>query len=611
MAVGLLILILATLGFAAAVESGHCRGLFLRWVSARVGRPVTVAGAFHVELFSRHPHVLAERVTIGNPAWMPPGPFAEIGKLSMVIDLPGYHRLFGIVSLSMTSATLHLERDAAGRSNWQWARPGQAPSKKRMQILRSLSVPDAHVLLADERRHLHFDGTVSAQNDSADRTQPLKMEGSGQLNGRAVSFGLTGDPLATSSHESPYHFAFSEHSSGSNLSGSGQMPAPFDFTAVDAAFKADGADLKDLYYLAGVSLIHTGKYRLSGNFSRRESTFTFSDLAGTTGQSDAEGRVTIESSNDGPSLDVELKSQLLHMADVGARAAGHEPPVDDKTRLLLSDAAINPAALRQGAARIQFHARRLEVGRLTLTELAVKGTVERGILSIASLSAGLMDGKLSARGKLDANSDPPTAYAEVRISDAELEHYPWKASGPAPIKGLMQARISITGKGSSVHQIAASGNGTVTAVVPQGAVRDSFAEMTGIDLRGASLVLAKNTRETPLRCAAAIFKAEHGTLTVQSLVADTEPVLITGDGEIRLDSEALDLKIAGRPKGLRLMRFNSPLSVGGTLARPSISIAAHKLKIVDPGHAKDADCPALIAAADAAAAAPPSARAPR
>ena len=601
MAAGFLLVVLAAWGCAAAVEAGHFRGVLLKWVSARVGRPVAVAGALHIELLTRRPRVSAEQVAIGNPSWMPAGPFADIGKLSLVIDLPGFHRLFGISSLSMSSATLHLERDESGRSNWQWTRPGQAPGKKRLQILRSLSVPGAHVILADERRHLHFDGTISAQNDSADGSQPLKMDGSGQLNGRAVSFELTGDPLATATHESPYRFSFEERSSGSKLSGRGQLPRPFDFTAVDAAFEAEGADLKDLYFLAGVSLIQTGRYRLSGNFARRDDVFTFGDLSAATGQSDAHGRVTIQSSPDGPSLDVDLKSQLLRMPDLGARAAGRAPPIDKKTRLLLSDAALNPATLRRGDARIQFHARRVEVGRVALTELAARGTIEHGVLTVASLSAGLLGGKISAHGKLDANSAPPTADAEIRIADAELEQYPWKSS-PAPIKGLMQVRISIVGKGSSLHQIAASANGTVTAVVPQGAVRDSFAEMTGIDLRGARLLLDKNKRDTPLRCAAVIFKEEHGTLTAQSLVADTEPVLIVGGGEIHLDSESLDLQIRGEPKSVRFMRFNSPLHLGGTLAHPSVAIEAHKLKVVDPGHAQDADCAALIAAADAAGA---------
>lgn len=602
-AAGCLLLVLAALGFAAAVQAGYFRGPLLRLVSTRVGRPVEVAGALRLELFSRHPTVTAAVVTIGNPSWMPAGPFAEIGELSLVIDLPGIHRRFGLLRLSMKSATLHLERDASGKSNWQWTKPGETPSKKRLQILRSLWVPDAHILLADERRHLHFDGTISVLDDAADAPQPLKMTGAGQLNGRPATFELTGDPLATSTHDAPYRFSFAEHSSGSSLSGRGELPRPFDFTQLDAAFEAAGADLKDLYYLAGVSLVNTGRYELSGHFSRRGNVFTFSDLSATSGQSDAKGRVVITSStgNTAPSREIDLESQFLRLADLGLRAAGRAPEIEEKARRLLSDAAFNPTGLRHGDARIQYRARRLQVGRVTLTGLSAHGTIEHGVLDIAALSAGLLGGKLSAHGKLDANSDPPRASADIRIADADLGQYPWKHAGPAPIDGLLQARILISGNGSSIHQIAASANGTVTAFVPQGSMRDSLAEATGVDLRGLGLLLSKDKRETPLRCAAAIFKEEHGTLVAQRLVADTEPVLITGDGEIHLDSEALELKIRGQPKGVRFLRFNSPLLVGGTLAHPTVSIENHKIKVIDAGHAADVDCAGLVAGADAAA----------
>jgi hypothetical protein len=96
------------------------------------------------------------------------------------------------------------------------------------------------------------------------------------------------------------------------------------------------------------------------------------------------------------------------------------------------------------------------------------------------------------------------------------------------------------------------------------------------------------------------FTAHDGTLTAHSLVVDTEPVLITGEGQIHLDTEALDGVVRGQPKSLRLFRLRSPIRVQGTLTHPMIDIqkGSSDLVIVDPGHAKDADCAALIAAAN-------------
>jgi hypothetical protein len=87
---------------------------------------------------------------------------------------------------------------------------------------------------------------------------------------------------------------------------------------------------------------------------------------------------------------------------------------------------------------------------------------------------------------------------------------------------------------------------------------------------------------------------------------DTDPVVITGTGEIHLDSEVLDLALSGRPKTRRLLRLRSALSIRGTLAHPSIGIEARKSAaqtleplraFVDPDLAKDADCTAVVAEA--------------
>ena len=91
-----------------------------------------------------------------------------------------------------------------------------------------------------------------------------------------------------------------------------------------------------------------------------------------------------------------------------------------------------------------------------------------------------------------------------------------------------------------------------------------MAELTGIDLRGLGLLLTANHKETAIRCATANFKAHEGTLIAQSLIIDTDPVLITGVGQIHLDSEAVDLEIRGHPKSLfsEIVRPRNTLTSG-------------------------------------------------
>jgi uncharacterized protein involved in outer membrane biogenesis len=598
--VAVAIVVAAVAGFAAAVQAGFLRNTFLHFVSVRAGRPISVAGALRIELFSWTPSITAERVVIGNPHWMPPGSTAEIGSLSLVFEMPRLHHRFGVDRLSMNSASLHLVRDAAGRANWQWNDPTLAHDNGKLAIVRSLAIPGAHVTLDDERRHLKFDGVASAEGPPAGAQ--VRIWGEGDLNGHPASFEIKSDSLASASHERPYHFSYTERSSGSHLEGEGVLPRPFDFDAMESTFAAGGEDLQDLYYLVGIHVINTGAYRLTGKLERDGPHFNFSDLSAHSGQSDMRGSIGIDSSAARPRLDVRLESHVLRMADLGLRAAGRAPP-DSGPPLLLSKAELHPGGFLKDDAAIVLHIDQVELTRLNLQNVAAKGALDHGVLTVQSMSGRLLGGEAQGRGKLDVNQDPPRADVDLKLTGLELAQMRRKEGSstpdaPPPIEGTLRARIMVSGRGNSIHQVAATANGIVTAVVPHGTVRDSLAELAGMDLRALGLLMSKDKHDTALRCAIAVFKDHDGTLTAQDIVADTEPVLFTGSGQIQFDSENLDLSLQGEPKGLRLFHWRSPVLIKGTLSHPAIDIHARKLELVDTGKAKDADCGSLIASAD-------------
>ncbi|MEP7245923.1 MAG: AsmA-like C-terminal region-containing protein, partial [Gammaproteobacteria bacterium] len=465
-----------------------------------------------------------------------------------------------------------------------------------------------------------FDGTVSAMdNNLPDSAQPLRIEASGQLNGRAVTASVNAEPLATASREKPYRFEFIERSSGSRLTGHGSLPRPFDFQQVESTFEAEGADLKDLYFLTGLNAVHTGAYRLSGKLTRREDKFEYSDLVVTTGKSDLRGTVRIDTSSGRARVEADLESQVLRLSDLGAQASPGAAKPQAAKLTLLPDTKLDLTRMRRRDAVVNYRARSLEAGHVSLHAVSAKATIDRGIVVVSPMSAALPDGNVTGRVRIDVTNERPAVDADLKFSDLQLSRFRRKGSSESPFDGLLRGRVSISGHGSSVHEVAASATGTVTAVVPHGAVRASLAELTAFDLRGLGLTLARDKSDTPIRCAVVSFKAHDGTLTSENLVIDTEPVLIGGSGTIDLDSEALDLTFNGQPKSLRLGRVRTPVSLRGTLSKPSFGIQAGGrrsmvqtggavalglvltplaavLAFVDPGLAKDANCAALLAA---------------
>jgi len=105
---------------AILLTQGHLQGPIVRYVAAQSQRQIRVDGRFQVELLSLHPGIVAERVTIGNPPWMPPGGDSEIGHLELTYDLPSSD----YATVVMEQATLHLTREENGHSNWQARPPG-------------------------------------------------------------------------------------------------------------------------------------------------------------------------------------------------------------------------------------------------------------------------------------------------------------------------------------------------------------------------------------------------------------------------------------------------------------------------------------------------------
>ncbi len=257
--------------------------------------------------------------------------------------------------------------------------------------MRSVSILNAQVVLDDARRHLQFTGTVSVQDTrGSGDLRPLRIDGSGQLNGRAASFGISADPLVSASHKTPYHFRFSESSSGSHLEGSGVLPEPFFVEITDATFVATGPDLKDLFFLVGVHLIDTADYRATGKVERRGKLTTFSDLVVTSGSSDMRGSVATDSSSGRPRFDVDLRSEVLKLADLGLRAAGRAPQVP--LPLLLSDAMISPNVLHAEGAVAKYHAKRVEIGRIAFENVSLDASIGKDVLTVRPLSATLSGG---------------------------------------------------------------------------------------------------------------------------------------------------------------------------------------------------------------------------
>ena len=579
--------------FLLLVGGNTVRGPLAHYFAASTGRQIRIDGPLELHLLAAHPTVIVRHVVVGNPSWSGPGNLAEIDTLTVVFDLPSLE----IHRLVLAGATVRFQRDKEGHGNWLWNAPGVLPGDKGLPVIHDLSIPAAHLLVADDRRNLQFDGTLSAEGSAA--TDPLRIAAKGQLNGHEVTIAIDADPLATATRAKPYHFTFDERSSGSHLSAKGTLTHAYDLRYVDAEFSGSGDNLHDSYYLVGTNLPTTGAFRVSGKFARRNTLFKLADVAATTGESDARVNIVSRLDDTGHShVDIDLSSRRLRLADFGEHEAS------DSQGPTLPDTPLQLDVLRDKDTSVNFDAEELDLKKFSFRTVTAQAIFLHGTLTVSRLSGRLADGetpaKITAHAELDARARTPTAKLSFGITNLRLGQFARKDPAQPPVDGPLQVRVNLAGRGRSVHDLVTTADGTVTAALPQGTIRASLAELAGIDLRGLGLTLTRNKQDTAIRCGVASFRAHNGTLTSESLVLDTDPVLITGAGTIQLDTQALDLRLTGQPKELRILRLSAPVAIQGTFTHPTLHIEGHKkLKLVDPGHARDADCGSLLAEAKA------------
>ena len=128
-------------GIAAAIailiavfEWNWLRSPFANYLSGRVGRPVTINGDLHVEL-SAKPLVVVNSLVVANPAWASEPEMARAQRVAFRVDLGSlFNRPIVLTEVTLAQPRLVLERDAAGRANWQFEGVSEKPRMERLII---------------------------------------------------------------------------------------------------------------------------------------------------------------------------------------------------------------------------------------------------------------------------------------------------------------------------------------------------------------------------------------------------------------------------------------------------------------------------------------------
>ncbi len=627
----LLILLAALFLFLAQTNWDWFRPTLASIISARIHRPVQINGHLRAHLLSWTPDATLGGLRIAQPDWaLATGqPIAGIGLISVRVELaPLFIGRIVLPRLQIDKPVVALYQNAAGRANWDFSNGADAGKPLKLPAIKNFIITDGQLAFNSLQRHLSFSGTINAHEQAASGQKAFILTGQGTLNKKIFKLMASGGPLLNVRSSVPYPFDATIEAGDTRITAAGRVLHPFDLGQLSGQLSITGHDLADLYYLTGLALPNTPSYRISAAVTRDNQVYLVKAIQGRVGSSDIEGDLTVDTRNHGrPNLTGDLSSRSLDVQDLGSlfgATAANAPQAPRLTTAptrvpaahrLLPDASLDVNRLRGMDAHVSYRARSVKaMHNMPLRGVNLGITLDHGLLDLDPVAFSFPQGQLKGKARLDARTDVQTNRVDMSLIGVRVQDFLPQIGGTAPLEGTLNARVRATGTGNSVHKAAANANGQLTLVMPNGQIRQGFAELLGIDAtKGLFQLLTKDQHQTSVRCGIADFDIHSGVMQAQNVVFDTGVVRVNGSGVINLNDERIKLALKGKPKKFRLVRINAPIVIGGHLSAPTLGVDAGPaivqggiaaalnsiLPFLSLDLAKNADCAAVISEAQA------------
>ena len=217
---------------------------------------------------------------------------------------------------------------------------------------------------------------------------------------------------------------------------------------------------------------------------------------------------------------------------------------------------------------------------------------------------------------LRTDVEPHTALADITVKKVSLNKLFPTVQLTQSGMGLIGGEAKFSATGDSIAELLGSANGRMGFSMSGGKISNLLLEIVGID--GAEVIkfLFGGDKTVSVRCMVADFKVDDGLMNAETLVLDTTDTSITGEGNINLKNESINLTLKPLPKDASILSLRSPLFAQGTFKKPRffpdmkrvaartgaavalgtlLAPLAALIPLIESGPGKDSDCAKLIA----------------
>ncbi len=571
------VLALLLVGAVFLIPGDHLARLAAERLAAATGRDVTITGDLRPTIWP----VIGVRtgpISIGNADWAADRPLLQAEALEIGLDFAALWRgEIAIRRLAIEKPDIALERDAAGRGNWEIAaaQPAPAPAEQsaaaRPLTLDQGSLRNGRLSFRDHGSGAVF-GLEAIDLDLAlpQAGQAAQLDLSALFNGQVLT-------LRGRINEAPLFLNGTV--TAVDLAG-GFAGADFAFAGragltgvAEGRLRLDAPDPARLLRALGQSpdLLPPGRLAVAGDANLTEQgSFHLRNGTVTAAGNDLRVAGDLVPGVQRPRLTAQVSTDVLRIGEPPAGSAIAAPTGTAPAQTGWSTAPIDVSALHLADADISFTANGIEAAglRLGATQVALTLDAARAVFDLREVRA--FDGNLTGEFVINGRSGLSVG-GTLRAEEIGMQPLLIWLAGQDRLISRAGGEIRFLGVGNSVAAIMNSLSG-------EGHLQLGRGEIVGLDLLGMLRRLDPNYvgegARTIFDRIAGSFTIRDGVLQNNDLVFDTPLLTATGAGQIGLGTRTLSYRLV--PTALTAEDGTGgvrvPFLVSGPWASPSIRL---------------------------------------
>ena len=443
----------------------------------------------------------------------------------------------------------------------------------------------AAVTLQIRPAKLHYtadiiDQTVDVEIESAEfiarKDSPLTGNFSGKLQGTAFNAEISTTNLRRIQQADKYlPVRLNLQTADVQLKAEGVIERPIENKEFELQYDLSGKDIEGLDPLFDFVVPLRGAFRARGLITARGNRLTYKEDM-RIGKSDLKADITVLRDPPRPKIMGRISASQIHLDDIDLFDADKTTAeTRDETRVI-PDYTIPVAVLLAVDLDLDIEIDRIEAGLGDLGdfgELAAKVNLKDGRFKSTSRVSGFTGARISSRFELNAAADPPTSKIHLTAEDLDYGLL-FKQMGVTDIaEGRINLYVNLSGPGATRRKFLENADGRISLVGGTGKLATRMLELWAADLV-TTMLSPKWQRDavTDVNCIVTHIELKDGLAEIEDTLLDTRRITVAGSGTLDLETEAIHVLVAPRPKRASLVSLANPVRIEGTLSAPEVSV---------------------------------------